>query len=77
MIFKKFHIICFTLFWIYVLSYPLIDKVFKLRSTYVPNYKMTYEMIWISAIPILNTSALIVMIKEDIELYQKNKRNVL
>lgn len=76
MVFKKFHIICFALFWIYVLSYPLIDKIFKLRSDYTPNYEMTYDMIWVSVTPIINTSALIMMIKEDIDLYYKNKRNV-
>ena len=76
MYFKKFHVLCFALFWIYVLSYPLIDKVFKLRSSYIPNYELTYEMIWTSSIPIINTAALIVMIKEDIDLYKKNKRSV-
>lgn len=74
MIFKKIHIISFALTWIYTLSYPYIDKTLNLKSDYKPNYKTTYEIIWTSALPILNTAALIVSIKEDIELYKKNHK---
>lgn len=76
MLFKKIHIISFALTWIYILSYPYIDKALNLKSDYKANYKTTYEIIWTSALPILNTAALIVAIKEDIELYKRNHKKI-
>lgn len=72
--FKKLHIISFALTWIYTLSYPYIDKALNLKSDYKPNYETTYEIIWTSAIPIMNTAALIVAIQQDIELYKKSHK---
>ena len=68
----RFHIVVFLLMWIYVLSYPIINKLFKLKS----NYKMTLngliKVLFVSIIPILNVFALYMAFQEDIRLYNES-----
>lgn len=73
---KKLQIISFALIWIYTLSYPYIDNFFNLKSNYKHNTENIVGIMYTSVIPIFNTAALIVAIREDIKLYKQNNKKI-
>ena len=71
--FKRVYVISFVLFWMYVIYYPLINRVFDLQVKYKPNIDLTCNHIFVSALPVLNTFVLIYFVNQDINIYRVNK----
>lgn len=70
---KKIYALSFIVLWIYFIYYPTIDKVLKLNSGFQHSLNKTCNLIIFSSLPGINTYILIVMIREDIELYLNRK----
>lgn len=73
LLFKRIYVISFILFWIYVIYYPFVMKVFNLKTNYKPNIDTTCAQIMFSSMPILNTATLIYFVYDDIQIYKRNK----
>lgn len=72
-LFKYLYLMPCVFLWIYILTYPLIKKIFKLNLRSEYTRKEYFKMLITSITPFINILALYLAIEEDIEAFKERR----